>query len=96
MARHSSLLLALSCGQKRIWEGFAQIPLTMTPPCPLIETWHRATTTRKVNDMNSYIAANGHKMIVVSTHTDSDGREVPDYWNVAHSAACPCLTSEDW
>lgn len=44
----------------------------------------------------TYTAANGHKMTAVSTHTDKEGREVPDYWNAAHSNTCPCHTSEDW
>ena len=46
--------------------------------------------------MTTYTAANGHQMTAVSTHTDAQGAEQPDYWNALHSAACPCLTSEDW
>jgi hypothetical protein len=46
--------------------------------------------------MRTYTAANGHQMTIVTTHTDTQGREVPDYWNATHSATCPCLTSEDW
>lgn len=46
--------------------------------------------------MNTYTAANGHQMKPVSTHTDKEGREVPDYWNALHANSCPCLTSQDW
>jgi hypothetical protein len=46
--------------------------------------------------MNIYTAANGHKMIVTSTHTDKDGNEAPDYWNAHHSPTCPCHQSTDW
>lgn len=46
--------------------------------------------------MRTYIAASGHQMLVTTTHTDREGRQVPDYWNAAHATTCPCLTSEDW
>jgi hypothetical protein len=46
--------------------------------------------------MRTYTATNGHQMAIVSTRTDAQGHEVPDYWNAMHSTTCSCLTSEDW
>ena len=46
--------------------------------------------------MRTYNAANGHTMTIVTTHTNTEGREVPDYWNAMHSNSCPCYTSTDW
>lgn len=46
--------------------------------------------------MRNYIAASGHLMTTTTSHESRDGSTTPDYWNAAHSALCPCLTSEDW